>query len=386
MKAIKHKCEGCGKNKIFRADQKYCSKDCNLSSFSAKVKKVVQPVQPLSQESQVEIELQKVRDKKEGKDEQIKILQERVTELEAENAVFTNLEDAAPQIIDIAPKVASGKSESAAVFVWSDWHIEERVYPEQVSNKNEYSLAIADRRFLNLLHGGMAWYKIESQKTSIKTIILALLGDFITGSIHEDLAEGNQLAPADAIHKAYSMIVSGIQYMLENTPKDVSFVIPCHSGNHGRMTKEQRIATESGNSLEYFMYLMLRDYFDDEKRIRFVVQPGYHSYVRFFEGAFETRFHHGHQINYQGGVGGITIPVNKAISQWNKARFVNLDVFGHFHTRFDGGNFIANGAMIGYNAYAVSIKASFEKPSQTFFLINREYGEKTVVAPIFVEG
>ena len=386
MKAIKHKCEGCGKNKIFRADQKYCSKDCNLSSFSAKVKKVVQPVQPLSQESQVEIELQKVRDKKEGKDEQIKILQERVTELEAENAVFTNLEDAAPQIIDIAPKVASGKSESAAVFVWSDWHIEERVYPEQVSNKNEYSLAIADRRFLNLLHGGMAWYKIESQKTSIKTIILALLGDFITGSIHEDLAEGNQLAPADAIHKAYSMIVSGIQYMLENTPKDVSFVIPCHSGNHGRMTKEQRIATESGNSLEYFMYLMLRDYFDDEKRIRFVVQPGYNSYVRFFEGAFETRFHHGHQINYQGGVGGITIPVNKAISQWNKARFVNLDVFGHFHTRFDGGNFIANGAMIGYNAYAVSIKASFEKPSQTFFLINREYGEKTVVAPIFVEG
>ena len=290
------------------------------------------------------------------------------------------------QIIDIAPKVASGKSESAAVFVWSDWHIEERVYPEQVSNKNEYSLAIADRRFLNLLHGGMAWYKIESQKTSIKTIILALLGDFITGSIHEDLAEGNQLAPADAIHKAYSMIVSGIQYMLENTPKDVTFVIPCHSGNHGRMTKEQRIATESGNSLEYFMYLMLRDYFDDEKRIRFVVQPGYHSYVRFFEGAFETRFHHGHQINYQGGVGGITIPVNKAISQWNKARFVNLDVFGHFHTRFDGGNFIANGAMIGYNAYAVSIKASFEKPSQTFFLINREYGEKTVVAPIFVDG
>jgi hypothetical protein len=386
MKAIKHKCEGCGKNKIFRADQKYCSKDCNLSSFSAKVKKVVQPTQPLSQESQVEIELQKVRDKKEGKDEQIKILQERVTELEAENAVFTNLEDAAPQIIDIAPKVASGKSESAAVFVWSDWHIEERVYSEQVSNKNEYSLAIADRRFLNLLHGGMAWYKIESQKTSIKTIILALLGDFITGSIHEDLAEGNQLAPADAIHKAYSMIVSGIRYMLENTPKDVSFVIPCHSGNHGRMTKEQRIATESGNSLEYFMYLMLRDYFDDEKRIRFVVQPGYHSYVRFFEGAFETRFHHGHQINYQGGVGGITIPVNKAISQWNKARFVNLDVFGHFHTRFDGGNFIANGAMIGYNAYAVSIKASFEKPSQTFFLINREYGEKTVVAPIFVEG
>ena len=114
------------------------------------------------------------------------------------------------------------------------------------------------------------------------------------------------------------------------------------------------------------------------------MQPGYHSYVRFFEGAYEIRFHHGHQVNYQGGVGGITIPVNKAIAQWNKARNVNLDVFGHFHQKFDGGNFVTNGSMIGYNAYAVSIKASYEKPEQQLFLVNREYGEKTAVMPIFL--
>jgi hypothetical protein len=90
-------------------------------------------------------------------------------------------------------------------------------------------------------------------------------------------------------------------------------------------------------------------------------------------------------MNYGGGVGGITIPVNKSIAQWNKAHRVDLDVFGHFHTRFDGGNFIANGSLIGYNPFSIAIKASFERPSQTFFLVNREYGEKTLVAPIFVE-
>lgn len=40
--------------------------------------------------------------------------------------------------------------------------------------------------------------------------------------------------------------------------------------------------------------------------------------------------------------------------------------------------------MIGYNPYAVSIKASFEKPNQTFFLINKRHCAKTMVAPIFV--
>lgn len=374
-------CPACGEKKKFRTDSKTCG--CAGTNPFPKSNKAVKTV--VSEESLVDIELQKLRDKKDRKDEVIKILQNKVTTLEEENEVFKTLEDAEPLVIDVLPKVASGKSESAAVFVWSDWHIEETVEAEQVSYKNEYNLAIADRRFLSLLHGCMSWYQISAAKTSIKTIILALLGDFITGSIHDDLAEGNSLAPSEAIYKAYSMIASGIKFILANTPKDVKLIIPCHSGNHGRMTKEQRIATEAGNSLEYFMYLMLRDYFQSEKRVEFVIQAGYHSYVRFFEGAFETRFHHGHQINYQGGVGGITIPVNKAIAQWNKAKHVDLDVFGHFHTRFDGGSFIANGSLIGYNSYAVSIKASFEKPSQTIFLINKEYAAKTLVAPVFVD-
>ena len=382
MKAIKHKCEGCEQNKLFRADQKFCSKACaNMKTLSTPAKSAA-PV--LSPEQLQEVELEKVREKREKKDEQIKLLQARVLELGEENQVYLSLKNSQPEVIDIEPYAPSGKSESAMVVVASDWHLEETVLPEQVSNKNEYNLDVFAQRVENFLHGIMAWYKINASATTIKVIVLALLGDFITGSIHDDLAEGNSLPPAVAIHKAFSTIVAAIKFLLENTPKGVRFKIPCHSGNHGRMTKEQRIATEAGNSLEYFMYLMLQDYFDGEKRVEFIVQPGYHSYIRFFEGAYEVRFHHGHQINYQGGVGGITIPVNKSIAQWNKARAVNLDVFGHFHTRFDGGNFICNGSMIGYNPYAVSIKASYEAPSQTCFLINKEYESKTAVMPIFL--
>ena len=46
----------------------------------------------------------------------------------------------------------------------------------------------------------------------------------------------------------------------------------------------------------------------------------------------------------------------------------------------------ANGALIGYSAYAVSIKGSYEEPSQTMFLINREYSAKTAVMPVFVKN
>ncbi len=378
-KPVKRKCPACGEVKTFRADCKTCG--CRGSN----PKLGQNPERPKdSEKSHVELELEKVRAKKQGSSERISLLAERVIQLEKENEALLKLSGPTPQLLDISPKVGSSKSESAAVLVWSDWHIEENIDPAVVGNKNEFNLEVADQRVKSLLQGGLAWYNIESQKTTIKTIVLSLLGDFITGSIHEDLSENNLLPPVEAIYKAQGLLISGIRFMLENTPADVELVIVCHSGNHGRMTKKQRIATEAGNSLEHYMYYTIRDFFKGEKRVKFIISTGYHSFVRFFEGQYEIRFHHGHQMNYGGGVGGLTIPVNKAIAQWNRAHAVNLDVFGHFHTRFDGGNFIANGSLIGYSPYAISIKASYEKPSQTFFLVNKEYGEKTVVSPIFV--
>lgn len=349
-----------------------------------KIDDVLKSKKPVTEQSKIDLALQSLRDKREGRDKQISELTQRVLDLQNELDLVTYMKDQTPQAIKIHAHNKKGGSESAAVAVWSDHHSEECVKPGQVGGRNEHNLEINDRRFQNLVYGTLVWFNIESAKTSIKNFTIALLGDFITGSIHEDLAEGNLLAPTEAIYRAQNQLIGGLQYIRDNTPKDVLLTVVCHGGNHGRMTKDQRIATETGNSLEQYMYYTIRDFFKGDSRFQFLIATGYHSYVTYFD-KYKVRYHHGHQLNYGGGVGGITIPVNKAIAQWNKANPVNLDVFGHFHTRFDGGNFIANGSLIGYSAYAVSIKASYEKPSQTFFLINKEYGEKTMVGPIFAE-
>jgi hypothetical protein len=130
------------------------------------------------------------------------------------------------------------------------------------------------------------------------------------------------------------------------------------------------------------MYRNLALHYANNKRVKFVISDGYHTYINVYN--YTIRLHHGHALNYGGGVGGLTVPVNKAIAQWNRARPVYLDVFGHWHTFFDGGNFICNGSVIGYGAYALSIKAGFEKPKQAFFLIDKKRG-KTIVCPVTVD-
>lgn len=277
----------------------------------------------------------------------------------------------------IEKKQVSGHSEATVVMVASDWHIEEMVDPLTVSNLNEHNLTIGKQRAERFFQHGLRLTEILSKDVKVTTIVLALLGDFFTNDIHDELVELAEVKPINAAIEAMNAIASGIEFLLKNSKYDL--VIPCHSGNHARTTKTTRFATEEGHSLEFFIYHILADRFRNEPRVKFLIPQGYHSYVDIYD--YTVRFHHGHMVKYGGGVGGIFIPAYKAISQWNKGKHADLDVFGHFHQMKDGGNFICNGSNIGYNAYALSIKADYEKPKQVLFLIDSKRG-KTAVWPI----
>jgi len=307
----------------------------------------------------------------------------KITKLEKERETLISLHETTPQLYDIPVQLPSKTSESVMCIVASDWHSEEPVELGQVGGLNEHNLEIGEKRANNFWRGCQRFYDIFSRDTTIPTIVVGLLGDFITNSIHDELAEENLLNPTDAIYRVQNMLLSGIHFLLANTKADL--LIVCHSGNHGRTTLNQRIANEIGNSLEHFMFYNMRDLLANEPRVKFQIATGYHSYTRLFDGKYVIRWHHGHGINFAGGVGGITIPVNKAIAQWNKGVKADLDVFGHFHTSIDGKNFVSNGSLIGYNAYAVRIKADYEAPSQSLFLVNKKFNSKGIYTPIFVD-
>lgn len=279
----------------------------------------------------------------------------------------------------IIPMPSSGKSEATAVVLCSDWHIEERVVSGTVSGLNEYNLEIAQQRAEKFWRTTARMIHIYKRDIPIKNIVVWLGGDFLSGNIHEELLETCELPPVEAAILAQDWLASGITYLLEHT--DCNLEIPCSVGNHSRITAQTRVSTEQGNSLELFVYHALANHFRGNKRVHFILPEGYHTYVKVYDKTL--RFHHGHGTKYQGGVGGIFIPAFKSISQWNKGRVADLDCFGHWHSAKDGGNFVLNGSLIGYNAYALSIKADFEKPRQLFFLMDSQRG-KTLTCPIIV--
>lgn len=325
-----------------------------------------------------DLDLNKLRDGKKQMDAEHKIALRMVNDLQREKAAILEIKDGVKPIVIKPSKLV--KSEATALWIASDWHVGEKTTLGQTNGINEYNPEIAKRRGEAFFQNGLKLTKLQGEGVTIKTVILALLGDFITGHLHLDAVENNYLPPVEETIFAQNIIIAGIEHILNNSTYNL--VIPCHSGNHGRTTKFSHFGSENGHSLEYFMYCSIANYFRNEKRITFSIPEGSHSYVEVY--GRNIRFLHGHDVKFNGGSGGITIPLNKAIGQWDKARPAFLTCLGHFHQKFDGGNFLVNGSLIGYNAFALSIKASAERPVQTFALIDKLYG-KTIVAPILVD-
>lgn len=279
-------------------------------------------------------------------------------------------------------ELSSGLREATAVAMLSDAHVEETVRPGETPYPNAYNPEIAHRS-LGRFFAGIEW-KLELYRSAfqIRNVLLWLGGDLMTGHIHPENVENTTGTPIETMLWLYPRLVDGIERLLAD-PKIERLIVPCSYGNHGRNTPKPYRALGAVHSYEWALYQLLAQHFaaKGEKRVQFLADKSAHQYAKVY--GFDLHFHHGDETNYGGGVGGITIPINKATAQWDKAKRCHYHHFGHWHQYSPGGRVTMNGSVIGYSAYAMSIKADPEDPQQAFYLLDSKRG-KTCCSPIWV--
>jgi hypothetical protein len=273
-----------------------------------------------------------------------------------------------------------GSREACAVILASDWHIEETVDADKVAGRNAYDLGVARQRAGRFFAGAEWLLGMQRQAFTIRDVVLWLGGDLISGFIHEELQEGNSLSPTEAILELRDWLTDGIDRMLRDD-QTRRLVIPCSYGNHGRTGPRKKVSRGAENSYEWLLYRILEKQYAGDKRVSFQVARGEHTYVDVYGQVLH--FHHGDSVNYGGGVGGITIPLNKAISGWNTVKPADVHNIGHFHQLTWTRNAVVNGSLMGFSPYAFHVKAHFEAPQQAFYVLDAKRG-RSICAPIWV--
>ena len=289
---------------------------------------------------------------------------------------FAGIESASPALWK--PKTVGKNSQATAIILLSDLHVEEGVDPKKVNWLNEYNLEIADRSLKEVFQRALKLLEHERHLANIKSAVLWIGGDQISGFIHPELMEGNSLSPLSACRWVKERLLSGIKFLLDNAGLDELKIITSY-GNHGRSTEKRRIATGAANSFEYDMYLSMRESIQ-HKNLSWQIGDGYLNYIHVHD--YLCRFHHGDAMKYHGAIGGITTTVEKAIRAWDQQMKADYSFSGHFHQFMAAPHWVSNGSLIGYSPFGIEIKCEFEEPCQAFCVIDKDRG-MTVVKKIF---
>lgn len=274
----------------------------------------------------------------------------------------------------------SKRHPATMLLLLSDWHVEELVRLE-TNGLNRFDLEIADRRIAELAERFAVILDHERRLADIRRVCLWLGGDFITGYIHEDCAELAQLAPLEATRWAGKRIRGFIDAVAKQADE---VIVATSCGNHGR-TGDPRIGTEMDHSFEQNLYLMMAGS-EPCKNVRWQVSESYLNIINL--DGFKVRAHHGHAYKSFGGVGGITIPVNKKNAAWDASYGrADLTVFGHWHQMawLRSNRYVSNGSLIGHSAYATRIAATYEPPCQAAVVIDHGRNEVTKAMPIYCD-
>ena len=291
----------------------------------------------------------------------------------AEGSEFSEIIKAAMSSPMRAPKIAprerkSKLREGTPLVLASDWHVEQEIKSEAVAGRNRYNLQIATQRMQRFFEA-VRWAVNQQRDTfKIRDLILWLGGDFIQNFLHEDDVENNLLPPLEAVLFIQAEMVKGLLFLLED-PEIEQFVIPCNDGNHGRTTKKMRSSTRMQHSLEVFLYAQLKLRFANEPRLKFVMPTSQFTYL---DNVYDRtiRFLHGDVFKFAGGVGGIMIPMMKALARWETVKKADLTCMGHWHQRICLPDVIVNGSLCGYDSYAMGGGFPFQHPVQALRMLD----------------
>jgi len=301
-----------------------------------------------------------------------------IERLERDLRIATSLEARLTKI----PKWTSPKRRPASkhiaapVLLLSDWHFGEVVDPRTMSGYNAYNDEIANVRWERVLHQTPEMLKRHLNGYQMPYLVAALMGDMVSGDIHDELARTNEFTTPETITRWVPRIAAGLRFLADETGID-RIVVPCVDGNHDRLDKRTPMKRRAESSFTWLIYHMVAMMLDDDDRFHFAISRSSDVRVPIYDE--NHLFVHGDGARGGGGIGGIWPPIMRYVTKLrNSQQAQGLPIdhvnMGHWHQYVTGRGWLVNGSGKGYDEYARRMSFEPERPQQALYAVAPDRG------------
>ena len=286
-----------------------------------------------------------------------------------------------------------GESTQTVVAPLTDTHIGEDVDYQQMAGLNSYSFEIFNRRLSGWAEQVLNLVELRRASVPIDDLIIPMLGDMISGDIHDELIKTNQDNVMGQMSRGANLIA---QALLSLAPHFKTVTVPCVVGNHGRMTRKPPMK-DKYMDWDYMLYQWVAAFCKNQKNIKFQINTSYMNIFQVYDK--NVLIMHGDSASGAGSIATITkvltnlrsvlqfrqglepetADANQHIIEPNllPTSFDSV-MMGHFH-RVDEidigtGHAIICGCMKGGDEFALQRLAVITKPQQIVTYWHPKYG------------
>lgn len=268
------------------------------------------------------------------------------------------------------------KHVAAPVLLLSDWHFGEVVDERVMDGYNSYNEDIAVERWERVIHQTPEMLVRHLNGYQMPYLVAALMGDMVSGDIHEELAKTNEYTTPETIIRWVPRIAAGLRYLADETGID-RIVVPCVDGNHDRLDKKTPMKRRAESSFTWLIYHSVATMLADDDRFNFVISRSSDVRVPIF--GENHLFVHGDGARGGGGIGGIWPPIMRYVTKLRnvmqaQGRPVDHVNMGHWHQYVTGRGWLVNGSGKGYDEYARRMAFEPERPVQALYAVAPDRG------------
>ena len=304
-------------------------------------------------------------------------LGKRVLELEAEQRSTVAVKSMQARVPKwTAPKRRSKAKVCAPVLLLSDTHFGEVINADEVDGFNSYDDDIALARWERVINETPEAIARHLHGFGVEYFVAALLGDFLSGDIHDELTATNENPIPEVLSTWAPRIVAGLQHLADTIDTD-RIVVPCVDGNHDRTGKKMGAKQRATSSWAWIIYQWIADRLADDDRFHFMISRSAEVWLPIYD--VRTLFVHGDGTRGGSGIGGIWPPIMRYVHKTQTAhqamgRPVDFVCMGHWHQWTVGKSFLINGSLKGFDEFARSMSFPPERPQQALFAVTPDRG------------
>ena len=262
--------------------------------------------------------------------------------------------------------------------IWSDWHLGEVVTRAETNGVNEFNLEIAEQRIKRLVEKTISLCFENMVNPDYPGIVINLLGDIVSGGLHPELAESDELDIFPMILWAVDKISWALGEMADRFGR---VFVACAPGNHGRVfDRKPRAKGYVYRNADWLIYNLLDKAFKNDDRIQFSIPATGECLYRVYDHVYMAV--HGDDLGVRGGDGimGALGPISRGeVKMRHSSAQIGRDydtlLMGHWHQTLWLPRVHVNNALKGYDEFARRmLRATPTAPAQSLWFTHPRYG------------